>query len=191
LTLLRKAEGAGSEAARPAGSCDAKVVAPYSAETKKITLQPSPCPRRLAVPDDLATITGVLAAGDQVWFGTDSDGKLSLLDVKEYAIGWMQAAGAVVLAFAASWTLLLIVTQGHPWAFALGLDLRLSNSQMQAYLWFLVFVTVYFAEFVLRLYHTHFFGGIGAPTKLLALAGVSAGSFVGARASHLGVRIDG
>jgi len=76
------------------------------------------------------------------------------------------------------------VTGGHPWAFIVGLDLRLSNSQTQAYLWFIVLVSVYLATFALRFYHTGIFAGIGAPVDLLALGGISAGSFGAARASH-------
>jgi hypothetical protein len=174
--------------AGPAGTCDAITRSAYAAGEKAaagtIGLSLLDCPRRLTVPDDLAAIAGGLAAGDHVSIGTDGNGKLYLLRTITCLISWPQAAGAVALAFTASWVLLLIVTSGHPWVFIIGIDQRLSNSQTQAYLWFIVLVSVYLAAFALRLYHTSFFGGIGAPVDLLALAGISAGSFAGARASN-------
>lgn len=87
------------------------------------------------------------------------------------------------MAFAILWIAILCVTGGHPWAFALGIDLRLSNSQTQLYLWFLVLSTVYLADLYLRVRYTGYFAGIGVPAKLLALSGVSALTFGAARAN--------
>lgn len=105
------------------------------------------------------------------------------IKLRQYNLGYEGAAGALLIAFAVIFAVILIVTDKHPWAFALGLDLRLSNSQTQVYLWFLVFATVYLADLGLRFGFTGFLGGIGAPARLLALSGISALTFGIARTS--------
>lgn len=130
-----------------------------------------------------------LAPDDMVWFEGDKDGKdskdnnIKQLIVNRVKIGCMQVVGAILLSFSVIWAAILLVTGSHPWAFALGIDLRLSNSQTQIFLWFLVLATVYLAELSLRFAYTHYFGGISVPARLLALAGVSALTFGGARAN--------
>jgi hypothetical protein len=96
-------------------------------------------------------------------------------------ISWQTSAAALLLAFGVVWLSMLATTSGHPWGFALGLDNRLSNSQTQLYLWFLVLSTVYLAALALRYLYAGLLGGIVVPPNLLALAGISAGSFGTAR----------
>jgi hypothetical protein len=134
---------------------------------------------------DARALLPTLTSGDPVWFvvGKTKNGETEItqLTVKRVEIAFQQSIGAELLAFALIWGVILVVTQGHPWAFALGLDFRLSNSQTQLYLWFLIFSTVYLAELGLRLGFTGYLGGIGAPARLLALAGISALTFGAAR----------
>jgi hypothetical protein len=107
--------------------------------------------------------------------------QLDAIAVKQVTVGRSRAMGALLLAFAAVWWIMLAITRGHPWGFTNGLDGRLSNSQTQIYLWFLVLSTVYLSESGLRLLYAGVIGGITVPTNLLALAGVSAFTFGTAR----------
>ncbi|MBV8522247.1 MAG: hypothetical protein JOY71_08985 [Acetobacteraceae bacterium] len=126
---------------------------------------------------------------DTVWFnttGTTSDQENTLwLSLKYAQIGYQGSIGSLLLAFAVIWGMLLLVTKGHPWAFALGLDQRLSNSQTQIFLWFVLFTVVYVADLGVRVLRTGYFGGIDAPARLLALSGISALTFSAARASTM------
>ena len=124
-----------------------------------------------------------LGPGDTVCFSdnTKQPDQLEAIAVELIAVGWSLAIGALLLAFATVWLVMLAITQGHPWGFALGLDKRLSNSQMQIYLWFFVLATVYLSELGLRLRYAGALGGISVPTNLLALAGISAFTFGTAR----------
>jgi hypothetical protein len=133
-------------------------------------------------PDVAATVDANLNAGDSVWVIRD-DTAVTGIALKRIRIGWTYSVGALSLSFAVIWVGILLVTLAHPWSFALGIDFRLSNSQTQIYFWFVTFGTVFLAETVLRVVHVHYFGGIGAPARLLALSGISALTFVGARAN--------
>lgn len=120
--------------------------------------------------------------GDIVSFSSNQDKTLSNIKMVRIVIGPWRAAGALLVAFSIIWAAILVITKAYPWGFALGIDRRLSNSQTQIYLWSLVLATVYFAELVTRFWFTDFVGGIGVPSRLLALSGISALSFGAARA---------
>jgi len=126
-----------------------------------------------------------LGPGDFICFSASGDPNqtqhLDAIAVERITIGWAHAVAALALAFAAVWWVILAVSRGHPWGFVLGLDGRLSNSQTQLYLWFLVLLTVYLAEVGLRLRFAGVLSGIAVPTNLLALAGISAFTFGTAR----------
>ena len=70
-----------------------------------------------------------------------------------------------------------------PTAFLIGGDNRYSNSQTQLALWFWALASVYLSALVLRVLYLGFdyVGGIEIPTNLLALTGLSAFSFGGAK----------
>jgi hypothetical protein len=89
------------------------------------------------------------------------------------------AAGFAVLT-ALAWQ----VAGGNPKRFMVGLDGRYSNSQTQFVLWSAALGTVYLATLMLRGFYLGalFCGGIGLTGNLIALAGLSAFSFGGARA---------
>jgi hypothetical protein len=138
--------------------------------------------RTYSVSPAASTVFKNLKPGDTVWFAIANE-SITLLALKRVEIGYVRAIGAALLSFAVIWGAVLFITESHPWGFALGLDWRLSNSQTQIYLWFLAFTIVYFAELGLRVCYTGYFGGIGAPAKLLALTGISALTFGAARAN--------
>jgi len=168
-----------------AGKSLAKVVS-ADAAANKLTIQPAdPSRPALAVPSEFAgTIAKSVGLDDSVWYTTGSDGKtINAVGLKQTEMSWTRATGAVLVAFALVWGGVLLVTCGHPWVFALGVDGRISNSQTQLYLWFMLFATIYLTEIVVRTYYTGYFGGIGAPAKLLALSGISALTFGAARAN--------
>ncbi len=63
-----------------------------------------------------------------------------------------------------------------------GQDGRSSNSKTQISLWFTLWVSAYFATFVLRWTSPqHFLGSISTPSALLALSGISGLTFAGAK----------
>ncbi len=71
----------------------------------------------------------------------------------------------------------------NPAAFLIGADGRYSNSQTQLALWFGVVATMYGATVLLRLFvlGLDFIGGVAVTTNVLALTGISALSFGGAK----------
>ncbi len=87
-------------------------------------------------------------------------------------------AGGVLLMLAA------LLLMGRLPQLALGQDNRYSNSKCQMLLWFTVLVVSYVATVALRWWASGaaFAGGIDVPEKLLILSGLSALTFVGAKA---------
>lgn len=77
----------------------------------------------------------------------------------------------------------LAVAKGQPLCFVIGKDGRYSNSLLQIVLWFAVLATVYGATLILRycLLDPPLIGGVNIPENLLALSGLSALSFGGAK----------
>jgi len=73
---------------------------------------------------------------------------------------------------------------GKPNRFLLGLDNRYSNSKCQLALWFGVVMMVYLASIVVRVWVWGWdsLGGVGLPQHLIALTGLSALTFGGAKA---------
>jgi hypothetical protein len=84
----------------------------------------------------------------------------------------------LVLVFCAA-----LVTGFAPQRFLIGVDNRYSNSQCQLALWFGVVATVYAATVALRVIYLgwDFVGGVGLTTNVVALTGLSALTFGGAK----------
>jgi hypothetical protein len=78
---------------------------------------------------------------------------------------------------------LFVTSRGDPRKFLIGKDGRYSNSQVQLALWFGVVAIVYGAAVWLRFEWLggDFIGGVGLTTNLVALTGLSAFSFGGAK----------
>jgi len=87
-------------------------------------------------------------------------------------------AAAIILAFAAA------ATRFRPLTLLVGVDNRISKSQTQLAIWFGVAMLAYLATIELRVWAFGFdyIGGIGITSNLLALSGLSALSFGGAKA---------
>jgi hypothetical protein len=177
--VLFLVDAPGKVSAPPAGMTEATVGAIVDKSGKRLQLGDD---KPVAVGESAAAMLAGLSPGDAVFYKKDSDG-IAALAVKQYAVGYVGAIGALLVAFSLIWAVILVLTGGHPWAFAMGIDCRLSNSQSQFYLWFIAFTAVYLAELGLRFGFTHYLGGIGVPTKLLLLSGVSALTFGAARAN--------
>jgi hypothetical protein len=134
---------------------------------------------------NLGSVLAGLGSGNLICFAVSGDPQktrqLDAISAQQSTVGWLRAMGALLLAFAAVWWVMLAITNGHPWGFALGLDRRLSNSHTQIYLWFLALTTVYLSELALRVLYANVLDGITVPPNLTKLAGVSALSFGAAR----------
>lgn len=147
------------------------------------------------VGDGAADKLGTLVKGDTVRFDAT--------DKKETQAGSIQKKNDIVNV---SWlvrvvaglvVILLVMLIAHliaKWgsgktvsAYFVGIDGRVSNSQTQLALWGATVFVVYLTTVALRIYYgyDHFpdtIGGVGIPTNLLALSGLSALTFGGARA---------
>jgi hypothetical protein len=97
------------------------------------------------------------------------------------------SAYARVIAMSGSFAALLLLTMiaagGNPLRFLVGLDNRYSNSQCQMVLWFGVLAVVYVSAVILRIVYLNwnFVGGVGVTANVIALTGLSALSFGGAK----------
>lgn len=76
-----------------------------------------------------------------------------------------------------------LVTRWRPQRFLIGVDNRYSNSQCQLALWFGAVASIYAAAVALRivLLGPGYIGGVGLPANLIALTGLSAFTFGGAK----------
>lgn len=77
-----------------------------------------------------------------------------------------------------------LVMGGRPQEFIVGADRRYSNSKTQLALWFLTVMSAYLTFVTLRVIvgHWDFLGNVEIPANLLAVSGLSALSFAGAKA---------
>jgi hypothetical protein len=99
------------------------------------------------------------------------------------AAPWVAVLAAMLVTFAALFVAALGLTHGRPQSFLIGMDNRYSNSQVQLTLWFGALATVYGAALVLRIAYLgwDYVGGIAATPNVMALTGLSALSFGGAK----------
>jgi len=90
---------------------------------------------------------------------------------------------AMALSLALVCGLAATMVGGSPLAFLIGVDNRYSNSQTQLALWFAALATAYLATVALRFLclGADYIGGVGITENLLALTGLSALSFGGAK----------
>jgi hypothetical protein len=88
-----------------------------------------------------------------------------------------------VLTFAALLGLSWLVLRPRARDLIVGKDNRYSKSKIQIAAWFFVLITGYIAFFIIRLYYSdwNLIGGIGIPTNLLVLSGLSGLTFVAAK----------
>jgi hypothetical protein len=149
---------------------------------------PSPLTARdLMVTDPSAKATLVKAqAGDIVVLDVDSTvNPQTVTKLERLSRPVPHGARLVGLALALILLVLLasLATRFKPLGFLIGVDNRYSNSQCQLALWFGTIATVYVAAVWLRIIYLgwDFIGGIGLTENLIALTGLSAFTFGGAK----------
>ena len=124
--------------------------------------------------------------GDIVKFTVDDftkPSRLTKLQVIKRRVGKVPRLIALAVSLAVIGLLAAAMAGGSPLAFLIGTDNRYSNSQTQLALWFTAVATVYLATTALRVIFlgADYIGGVGITENLLALTGLSAFSFGGAK----------
>jgi hypothetical protein len=124
--------------------------------------------------------------GDQVTaiFDKKDKKKLVSLTVTGRAVSWRYRATTLIVAFLFLILLAAIVTRWKPREFLIGADRRYSNSKTQLALWFLTVMSAYLATVYLRVEvgDGTLLGFVDIPTNLLAVSGLSALTYGGAKA---------
>lgn len=155
--------------------------------TITLTLPPPFNGKILTVADPAARETLAKAKKDDiVKFVVDDASKPSrlnkLLEIRR-PVGRDARFLALALSLALIGALAAVMLRRSPLAFLVGADNRYSNSQTQLALWFTTVATVYLATVALRWIYlgADYIGGVGITENLLALTGLSALSFGGAK----------
>jgi hypothetical protein len=137
--------------------------------------------------DKLAT----LSAGDEVRLDVNERNEAQANTIRKInqivEVGPGRRLLAALIAFLIILIVALYCARWRPFDYFIGIDNRVSNSQTQLVLWSVTVFTVYLTTLLLRAYYgwahvTDTLGGIDIPGNLLALSGLSALSFAGARA---------
>ena len=179
---------AGARAATPGGYEATIAGFRDSHNTVLLTLQPGQAAKPFAVPDTASRQTLLTA----------QPGDVVELEVNDVAAPTAITGVDKVVAEVAFWPRLLTfaiaalvalaiavaATKGRPQNLVLGVDGRMSNSQTQLVLWFGAVAIVYVSAVWLRFEWLggDFIGGVGLTSNIIALTGLSAFSFGGAKA---------
>jgi hypothetical protein len=109
--------------------------------------------------------------------------RITRLDEIGVTVGAYQRIIAIGGSFLTLLLLATFATRGNPLRFLLGLDNRYSNSQCQIVLWFGLLAVIYVSAVALRIVYlgSDFIGGVGVTANVVALTGLSALSFGGAK----------
>jgi hypothetical protein len=109
--------------------------------------------------------------------------KITRLDSVSVPVGAYQRVIAMGVSFLVLLLLAALATRGKPLRFLVGLDNRYSNSQCQIVLWFGLLAVIYVSAVALRIIYLDcdFIGGVGVTGNVIALTGLSALSFGGAK----------
>jgi hypothetical protein len=109
--------------------------------------------------------------------------KIMRLDEIGVSVGAYQRLIAIGVSFLVLLLLATAATRGNPLRFLVGLDNRYSNSQCQIVLWFGLLAVIYVSAVALRIVYLdcNFIGGVGITANVIALTGLSALSFGGAK----------
>jgi hypothetical protein len=109
--------------------------------------------------------------------------KIIRLDEISVPVGAYQRVIAIGISFLVLLLLATVATRGNPLRFLVGLDNRYSNSQCQIVLWFGLLAVIYVSAVALRIVYLdcNFIGGVGVTANVIALTGLSALSFGGAK----------
>jgi hypothetical protein len=161
------------------------------ADSKALTFVPTDPQTVTAQGDQPQKALPTLAIGDSVQVRLDGKGHVTGID-KTNRIFHPDAASRLLLMAACAGLLLIVVTWASPSgprAFVVGLDGRLSNSHCQLALWSVTVFSSYLTLLLMRLWYgwgqenwQDYLGGIAIPANVLAVSGLSALTFGGARA---------
>jgi hypothetical protein len=155
--------------------------------TITLTLPPPFQDKTLTVTDPAAKeMLAKAKKNDIIKFVADDSSKPSRLNKLQEirrAVGKGHRLVALAISLAVICSLAAVMLWRSPLAFLIGVDNRYSNSQTQLALWFTALATVYLATVALRLIYlgADYIGGVGITENLLALTGLSALSFGGAK----------
>ncbi|MGA9868680.1 MAG: hypothetical protein WBQ75_19820 [Acetobacteraceae bacterium] len=137
---------------------------------------------KFAVGPGLVTKLADARKGDVIVVHEDGTTVTAVDSITRHVSGWYRflALGIALLCLLGA---AAIATQGRPQRFMIGVDNRYSNSQSQLVLWFGAVAIVYAATVALRIVVLgwDYIGGVDMPTNLIALTGLSAFSFGGAK----------
>jgi len=99
-------------------------------------------------------------------------------------VAWYWRIAALVVGFAIVFFAAMLCKQVKPVDFLVGVDKRYSNSKFQAAIWFSALMSTYLATLILRVWTwgPDFLYGVEITPNLLALSGLSALTFGGAKA---------
>ena len=138
----------------------------------------------LPVAPDVRSHVADLHAGDvvQVKATPGAQPEVRDIEVKSVPVSWARRAGALIVSLAILLALLWLL-HASPRQLVLGEDGRYSKSKFQVALWFMALLTGYLATVGLRWWASGYtlVGGVGIPTELLVISGISAFTFVGAK----------
>jgi pyruvate/2-oxoglutarate dehydrogenase complex dihydrolipoamide acyltransferase (E2) component len=140
-----------------------------------------------AVTDVPKSDARALEVGDQVKFLSPVPVEPSTsceLAIRMANVDFWWRLGAVVIAAAVVLGVAFAASSRVPTKFLLGMDKRYSNSQCQLALWFGVAITFYLATIALRVVHLgwEYLDGVSMTANVMALTGLSALTFGGAKA---------
>ena len=161
------------QAKTPPGQLTAK----FAVGERKVTVDDAAARERLAqaLPNDVVEVEV-----DQI----DNPQHIKKLITLSRPVGEGSRFWVLLIGFAIVFGVAGLFTRGSPRGFLLGADGRYSNSKCQLALWFGVVMMVYLATVMLRVcvWGWDFLYGVEIPSNLLALTGLSALSFGGAKA---------
>ena len=192
LTVIATASVAPSHARADTTSCAGRLAGVVSkvdpAGTSITVTLPSPLNDKVLVIADSKATAPVAHAqpGDLISFDADDTANSTRLT----CLGAIKRQTPVIprlLVLAFSLALICgiaaVMTWGSPLEFMVGADNRYSNSQTQLALWFTAVAAVYLAAVLLRWCYlgADYIGGVGITENVMALTGLSALSFGGAK----------
>lgn len=150
--------------------------------TGAILLDISGATTKFTVGAGLVTKLAHTEKGDLVVVHEDGAAVTAIDSITRHVSGWhrLLALGIALLCLLVA---AAIATRGRPQRFMIGVDNRYSNSQSQLVFWFGAVAIVYAATVALRIVVLgwDYVGGVDMPTNLIALTGLSAFSFGGAK----------
>jgi hypothetical protein len=173
-------------AAATPGTLTARIQSAPEATAVKIERLPDSNVFTITASTPDATVLKTINAGTAIEIEVDDVShptQITRIDRISVSVGTKQRVLALGISFLVLLGLATAATRAHPLRFLIGLDNRYSNSQSQMVLWFGALAVIYAATVVLRIIYLdwNFVGGVGVTANVIALTGLSALSFGGAK----------